>query len=107
MKKKIQRSPSVTIESKPSLPIVSKAAIDAMFAVYAGKKWGKHLTEVRDRLLIENPHLVEFIEGQVGKFPRELHSVLFEIALGALTVLEHQARVDTTATKTNPPLKKY
>jgi hypothetical protein len=107
MKKRIQRSPSVTIKTKPSLPVVSRTTIDAMFAVYTGKKWGKLLTEVRDRLLIENPHLVEFIEGQVGKFLRELHSVLFEIALGALTVLEHQARVDTTTTKTHPPLKKY
>jgi hypothetical protein len=80
--------------SGKGLPVVSSNTIDAMFQVYAGKKWGKHLSEVRDRLLQENPHLVKFIENQVGKFPVELHNPLFEIFIGAISALEHQIMVD-------------
>jgi hypothetical protein len=47
------------------LPVVSAKTVDAIFQVYAGKKWGKHLAELRDRLLQENPQLVKFIENLV------------------------------------------
>jgi hypothetical protein len=76
------------------LPIISKDTLDAMYQVYAGKKWGQHLTEVQQRLIQENPHLVQFIESQVGKFPRELHTALFEVIIATITMLEHQALVD-------------
>jgi hypothetical protein len=76
------------------LPIVYKDTLDAMYQVYAGKKWGQHLTKVQQRLLQENPYLVQFIENQVGKFPHELHTPLFEVIIATITVLEHQALVD-------------
>jgi hypothetical protein len=56
--------------ARGGLPIVSGDTIDAIHHVYAGKKWGKYLTAFRDRLLQENPHLVTFIESQIGKYPR-------------------------------------
>jgi hypothetical protein len=80
------------------LPIVSPHTIDAIQHVYAGKKWGKQLTEYKDRLLQENPHLVRFIENQVSQYPRSLHAAMFEVVIGTLTVLEHQALVDTSDT---------
>jgi hypothetical protein len=76
------------------LPIVSGKTIDAIHHVYAGKKWGNHLTAVRDRLVQENPQLVKFIESQIGKYPRSLHTAMFEVVIGILSVLEHQALVD-------------
>ena len=76
------------------LPIISGRTIDAIQHVYAGKRWGKHLTEYRDRLIHENPHLVEFLESQVSKYPRSVHTAMFEVVIGTLTVLEHQALVD-------------
>ena len=59
------------------LPIVTAKTIDAIFHVYAGKKWGKHLTEMRERLIQENPQLVKLIESQVGKYPPALHNTDF------------------------------
>jgi hypothetical protein len=43
----------------------------------------------------ENPHLVKFIESQVSKFPSNMHTPIFEVVIGTLTVLEHQALADT------------
>jgi hypothetical protein len=77
------------------LPIVTAKTIDAIFHVYAGKKWGKHLTEMRESLIQENPQLVKFIESQVGKYPPALHNILFEVILGVISVLDHQAMVDS------------
>jgi len=76
------------------LPVVSAKTLDAIFQVYAGKKWSSNLEKVRERLISENPHLVRFIESQVGKYPRELHNPIFEVVIGVLSVLEHQAMVD-------------
>jgi hypothetical protein len=76
------------------LPVVSAKTVDAIFQVYAGKKWGKHLSDLRDRLLQENPELVKFIEGQVGKYPPESHNAMFEVIMGVISVLDHQAMVD-------------
>jgi len=76
------------------LPVVSAKTVDAIFQVYAGKKWGKNLEKVRDRLIAENPHLIKFIENQVGKYPKAMHMPMFEIILGVISVLEHQALVD-------------
>jgi hypothetical protein len=77
------------------LPIVSGKTVDAIHDVYADKRWGEHLTVFRDRLIQENPHLVEFIESQIGKYPRSLHTAMFEVVIGTLSVLEHQTLVDT------------
>jgi hypothetical protein len=76
------------------LPVISKTTLDAMQQVYAGKKWGQHLTEVQQRLIQENPYLITFIENQVGKYPRALHNPLFEVFVATITMLEHQALVD-------------
>ena len=77
------------------LPIISSKTVDAIQHVYAGKKWGKHLSVFRDRLIQENPQLVKFIESQIGKYPQNLHNAMFEIVIGTLSVLEHQSLVDT------------
>jgi hypothetical protein len=84
------------------LPVVSAKTVDAIFQVYAGKKWGKHLAELRDRLLQENPRLVKFIENQAGKYPSKLHNAMFEVIMGVISVLDHQAMVDN---KGNNPTK--
>src|SRR5919201_6310659 len=80
------------------LPIISEKTIDAIHHVYAGKKWGEHLTAVRDQLLEENPYLAKFIESQVSKYPRRVHTAMFEVVLGTLSVIEHQALVNTRDT---------
>jgi hypothetical protein len=76
------------------LPVVSNQTLDAVYEVYAGKKWGIHLTELREILLRDNPNLVKFIERQVGKYPRKLHDSMFEIILGTIAVLRLQGMVD-------------
>jgi hypothetical protein len=81
------------------LPVVSSKTYDAIFHVYAGKKWGQHLARVRDKLIQGNPHLIKFIENQIGKYPRELHNAMFEIAIGTIAVLELQDKVDNKDTK--------
>ena len=75
-------------------PEVSKKTLDAVYEVYAGKKWGIHLSEVREILLRDNPNLVKFIERQVGKYPRELHNAMFEVVIGTIAVLRLQWMVD-------------
>ena len=76
------------------LPIVSSKTVDAIHHVYSGKRWGEHLSVFRDRLIQENPHLVKFIESQIGKYPRSLHTAMFEVVIGTLSVMEHQSLVD-------------
>ena len=58
------------------LPIVSNKTVDAIHHVY------------------ENPHLVKFIESQIGKYPQSTHTAMFEVVIGTLTVMEHQFLVD-------------
>ena len=55
---------------------------------------GEHLSVFRDRLIQENPHLVKFIESQIGKYPQSIHTAMFEVVIGTLTVMEHQFLVD-------------
>ncbi len=76
------------------LPVVSNKTIDALYQVYAGKKWGIHLTELREILLQDNPNLVRFIENQVGKYPPEFHNAMFEVVIGTIAVLRLQGMVD-------------
>ena len=76
------------------MPWVSNKTIDALYQVYAGGKWGKHLTELQGILLRDNPNLVKFIESQVGKYPRELHNAMFEVVIGTLAVLRLQGLLD-------------
>ena len=76
------------------LPVVSNKTIDALYQVYAGKKWGVHLNELREILLRDNPNLAKFIERQVGKYPRELHNSMFEVVMGTIAVLRLQRLYD-------------
>jgi hypothetical protein len=76
------------------LPIISGNTIDAIYHVYGGKRWGEHLTAYKDQLIQENPELVEFIESQISKFPRNMHIAMFEVVIGTLTLLEHQVVAD-------------
>jgi hypothetical protein len=81
------------------LPVVSGNTIDAIYHVYGGQRWGEHLTGYKDRLIHENPHLVKFIESQISKFPPNIHTAMFEIVIGTLTVLEHQGLVNAKRQK--------
>jgi len=94
MKRKKQRTAVRPPVPSHGLPVVTTTTFEAIFAVYAGKKWGKHLNEFRDMLVLENPQLIKFIESQVGKHPQRMHNVLFEIVIGTLSVFAHQARID-------------
>jgi len=79
--------------SKQNIPVVSNQTIDVLYQVYAGEKWGTHLTEVRENLLRDNLNLVKFIESQVGKYPRELHTPMF-VVIGTIAVLQLQGMLD-------------
>jgi hypothetical protein len=76
------------------LPIVSNKTLDALHQVYAGKKWGIHLSELKENLIRDNPNLVKFIESQVGKYPRELHNAMFEVVMGTIAILRLQGLLD-------------
>ncbi len=88
---------------RQGLPVVSGHTIDALYHVYGGQRWGEHLTAYKDRLIQENPHLVQFIESQIGKYPSNIHTAMFEIVIGALAVVEHQALVDAKHNKRGKP----
>jgi hypothetical protein len=89
-------------EITQGLPVVTRESIDSIKQMY-GEKWGEHLEEVKARMVKENPVLVEFINNQVGKYPPQLHNPMFEVIVGTIAVLEHQAR----ANKMGPNLIPY
>ena len=82
------------------LPIISQETLEAMVGRYTGRKsgqvthWGTYLSEVQQRLAREDPVLVKFLEIQVGKFPRELHTPLFEVLVGLYAALESQTEAN-------------
>lgn len=99
-------------ETSQGLPIVSKGTIEAIESQFTtggeGHKWGAQLEKVKERLIKENSHLVEFIEKQVSKYPPQFHNPMFETIVGTIAVLEHQASANKTAsifTETEPPKK--
>jgi hypothetical protein len=82
-------------ETSKGLPVVSSETVSSMWQNYTTREnWGNHLTEVQQRLIKENPELVKFMESQVGKYPAEIHIALFEVLVGTIAVLEHQAEVN-------------
>lgn len=82
-------------ETSRGLPKVSEFTTRSITENYTRREsWGSHLEEVKSRLLIENPHLVRFIEGQVSKYPEELHNHMFEIFAATIAILEHQTMSD-------------
>ena len=76
------------------IPVVSSQTIDALHHVYAGKKWGIHLNELKEHLIRVNPNLVKFVESQVSKNPYELHNAIFEVVLGTIEVIRLQGLLD-------------
>jgi len=82
-------------ETSKGLPVVEASTVGAMWQNYTTREsWGSHLEEVKQRLLDENPELVGFVESQVGKFPSELHTPMFEMVIGAVAVFESQAEAN-------------
>lgn len=77
------------------LPVISEDTIRTIRSQFTsggeGKRWGDQLEEVKSRLIRENPNLVKFVESQVSKYPKKLHEPMFEVIVGAVAVLEHQA----------------
>jgi len=55
---------------------------------------GKHLNEVKENLMRSNPNLVNFIESQVGKYPRNLHNAMFEVVIRTIAVINLQGLLD-------------
>jgi hypothetical protein len=87
-------------ETSQGLPVVSETTVRAIESQFTssgdGCRWGEYLEKVKERLIKENPHLVEFIEKQVGKYPKELHTPMFEVIVGTVALMEHQARANKT-----------
>lgn len=55
------------------------------------ERWGEHLERIKVRIIEEQPNLTKFVEGQVGKYPQEVHNQLFEIFVATYAILEQQA----------------
>lgn len=82
-------------ETSKGLPVVETSTVEALWQNYTThERWGDHLEAVKQRMIDENPELVSFIESQVGRFPRELHTPVFEMIVGAVAVLESQAEAN-------------
>lgn len=79
---------------------ITPETLDALTGRYLRRKngqgtdWGTHLTEVKRRMINEDPVLVEFLEMQVDKYPPELHNPMFEIATGLYALLELQTEAN-------------
>jgi hypothetical protein len=85
-------------ETSKGLPVVEASTVEALWQNYTTREsWGGHLEDVKQRLLDENPELVGFVESQVGRFPSELHTPVFEMIVGAIAVLESQAEANKLA----------
>lgn len=89
------------IDTSQGLPVVSETTVRAIESQFTsggeGRRWGEHLEKVKERLIKENSHLAEFVEKQVGKYPKELHTSMFEVIVGTIALLEHQASANKTA----------
>jgi hypothetical protein len=82
-------------ETSKGLPVVSSSTTRSIWENYTTREsWGEHLTEVQQRLVDENPELVAFMESQVGRFPSQLHIPIFEVLVGTIAFLEHQAEAN-------------
>ncbi len=76
------------------LPVVTEDTVNITFRSHekGSEKWGDRLERTKRQMVQEQPHLVKFIESQVGKYPKGLHNALFEIAVGTYALLEQQSR---------------
>lgn len=88
-------------ESNLELPIVSEDTVKAIVSQFTTggevRGWGEHLEQVKAELIKENPHLVSFMEILVGRYPQQLHTPMFEVIVGTIAVLQHQASANKTA----------
>jgi hypothetical protein len=75
------------------MPIVTEETIQFLLDRYGEsgvESWGEYLSQVQQRIIVENPQLTRFIEIQVGQYPQELHNDIFALIVGLYTALEHQ-----------------
>ena len=104
--KLIKREMRETKETGTGLPFITKETVGAIKSQFTsggeGKAWGEHLEEVKGRLLEDNPNLVKFIEDRVSQFPPQLHQPMFEVIVGTIAVIEHQAGVDKLSSLITP-----
>ena len=86
--------------TEKGMPIVSKETYDAYFGRYIRRgnssetDYGRHLTEVRDRLIRENPTLADFLDKQVGKYSREFHRPVLDVVIGLYALMENQTEAN-------------
>lgn len=82
-----------SLTTSKGMPKITEETVKTIFDSHTKgtENWGQHLEDVKTRLIEEQPNLTKFIEGQVGKYPPELHQALFEIAMATYAVLEQQA----------------
>ena len=81
---------TLTSKGMPKVTEETAKTITDEFTKAPGK-WGEHLERVKARMVQEQPHLTKILEGQVGKFPKEMHNALFEISVSTYAILEQQA----------------
>lgn len=94
-----------SLNTSKGMPLVTDKTVKSIFESHTNgpDNWGNHLEDVKKRMLEEQPNLTKFIEGQVGKFPPELHQTLFEIATATYAVLEQQANANKMSTTFSLP----
>jgi len=83
-------------QTSKGMPLVTEQTIKIIFDSdeKGSEKWGAKRERVKERMIKEQPHLVKFIEGQTGKYPREMHDALFETGVAIYAVLEQQSGAD-------------
>ena len=83
-------------EVQSGLPVVTRSTIESIFQSDKSgeRRWGEKLEDTKKRMIVEQPVLVKFLEGQVGGLPAELHGKVFEVVVGMYSVLEQQANAN-------------
>ena len=86
-------------QDQPGIPIISKKTLEALKSQYTdnsgdGQTWGERLTDMQEKVVATNPVLIEFIEMQIKKYPRELQQPIFEVLVGTMVLIERQAEAD-------------
>lgn len=84
---------------QPNIPIISSDTLEALRSQFSdnsgdGQSWGDRLTDMQTELIEKNPHLVDFINQQVGRYPVEFHQPMFEVLMATLVLIERQAEAD-------------
>jgi hypothetical protein len=78
--------------TKQGMPVIENVTLDQFVQSYSGnEQWGIYLTEVKQRILKENPVLARYFEMQVGQFPEQMHDDIFGVLVGMYGLLERQS----------------